>query len=59
MVGVTGRRMYETWEQCEQILASGRFPIQRVVGGVYSLEQFAEAFQAIQNGSPGKMLLIP
>lgn len=59
LVGVTGRRMYETWAQCEEILAGGRFHIDRVVGGVYPLARFEEAFQAIQSGSPGKMLLIP
>ena len=51
--------MYETWEQCEQILASGKFDIQKVVGGTYPLEKFEEAFQALKDGCPGKMLLIP
>lgn len=59
LVGVTGRRMYETWAQCEDILASGRFHMDRVVGGVYPLARFEEAFQALRDGSPGKMLLIP
>lgn len=59
MIGVTGRRMYETWEQCEQILASGKFDIQKVIGGTYPLEKFEEAFQALKDGCPGKMLLIP
>lgn len=58
MIGVTGRRMYETWEQCEQILSSGKFDIHKVVGGTYPLEKFEDAFRALKDGCPGKMLLV-
>ena len=59
VVGVTGRRMYETWAQCEEILAGGQFDITRIVGGTYPLAEFEKAFAALNAGSPGKMLLIP
>ena len=59
MIGVTGRRMYETWEQCKEILASDLFDIKNIVGGIYPLKDFEAAFTALNAGSPGKMLLIP
>jgi len=57
--GVTGRRMYQTWEKCEEILATGRFCMEKIVGGVYKIEEYEKAFEALKLGTPGKMLLIP
>ena len=59
VVGVTGRRMYETWDQCQSALSSPRYNIQRTIGGIYPLKDFEKAFTAIRNGVPGKMILIP
>ena len=55
--GVTGRRMYETWHQCARILEKGAFSLDDVIGGVYPLENFEQAFTDIINGKPGKMQL--
>jgi threonine 3-dehydrogenase len=57
--GVTGRRMYQTWQKCEEILATGRFEMNKVVGGIYKMEEYENAFEALRKGAPGKMLLIP
>jgi threonine 3-dehydrogenase len=57
--GVAGRRMFETWDDCLQILRSGKFSLKPVIGGVYKLEEFETALAAIRSGVPGKMLLIP
>ncbi|GHV36958.1 L-threonine 3-dehydrogenase [Synergistales bacterium] len=57
--GVTGRRMYQTWVKCEEILATGNFRMDKIVGGIYKLEEYEKAFDALKNGAPGKMLLIP
>jgi threonine 3-dehydrogenase len=59
VVGVTGRLMYETWKECEKILADPDFDITPCIGGTYPLKDFEEAFEAIKAGRPGKMLLIP
>ena len=59
VIGVTGRRMYETWDQCETVLSSPRYNIQRTIGGIYPLKDFEKAFDAIRSGVPGKMILIP
>ncbi|MDR1907680.1 MAG: alcohol dehydrogenase catalytic domain-containing protein [Holosporales bacterium] len=57
--GVTGRRMYQTWEKCEEILATGHFQMPKIIGGIYKLEEYEKAFDALKKGAPGKMLLIP
>lgn len=56
--GVTGRLMYETWYQCTDILKKGAFQFDDVIGGVYDMEAFEQAFADIAAGKPGKMLLM-
>ena len=56
--GVTGRRMYETWFQCTDILKKQAFTLEDVVGGEYRLQDFEKAFSDIAAGKPGKMLFI-
>jgi threonine 3-dehydrogenase len=59
LVGVTGRTMYGTWFECEKVLSSGMVDLSKVVGGRFAMKDFAKAFQAIYDRTPGKMLLIP
>lgn len=59
VIGSTGRLMYKTWEQCIDLINSGRFNIQPVIAGQYALRDFEQAFAAIKAGKPGKMILIP
>ena len=59
VIGITGRLMYETWDQCAEILKSPLFHMEHAVGGRYALRDFEKAFEAIRGGAPGKMLLIP
>ncbi|MCD2492982.1 L-threonine 3-dehydrogenase [Lacrimispora sp. NSJ-141] len=57
--GVTGRLMYQTWYDCEALIKSGRFDVKKIIGGVFDLKDYEEAFAALKGGAPGKMLLIP
>lgn len=59
VIGVTGRRMYETWDECIDILNDINFDITPVLGGTYNMKDFEGAFDALYNGAPGKMILIP
>lgn len=59
VVGVTGRLMYQTWDTCIDILRSGTFDIHAVIGNVYPMQQFDQAFADLKAGMPGKALLIP
>ncbi|MGM9552919.1 MAG: L-threonine 3-dehydrogenase [Faecousia sp.] len=58
MNGVTGRLMYETWYQCEELLKSPLVDFDDVIGGVYDMADYEQAFSALFAGKPGKMLLI-
>ena len=51
--------MYQTWEKCEEVLATWRFSMEKIVGGVYKMEEYEKASEALKSGMPGKMLLIP
>jgi len=58
--GTTGRLMYKTWYQCMELLArSDKFNIEPIIGGVYPMAKFDDAFQALAEGAVGKMILIP
>lgn len=59
VMGIAGRKMYETWDDVINILKNENFSLEPVIGGRYALEDFEAAFQALAEGSPGKMLLIP
>ncbi len=59
VIGVTGREMYKTWEQCEEVLKSPLYNADAAIGGIYKLEDYEEAFKDIFAGKPGKMILIP
>lgn len=57
--GTTGRLMYKTWYDCENLLLSKKFDVKQIIGGIYPLKDFEKAFDALKSGAPGKMLLIP
>ena len=57
--GVTGRLMYETWDECIRILNSPDFKLDRIVGGIYPMKDYKKAFKDIESGIPGKLILIP
>lgn len=59
LIGVTGRRMYDTWFECEKLLKSGKIDLAPIVGGKYDMKDYEKALKAIKDGVPGKMLLIP
>ena len=57
--GISGRRMFETWEDCMQIIQTPGFSLEPAIGGVYPLSDFEEALNKIKSCVPGKMILIP
>jgi Threonine dehydrogenase and related Zn-dependent dehydrogenases len=59
VLGITGRLMYKTWWQCNELLKSGKIDIKPVIGGIYPLKEYEKAFDALKSGAPGKMILIP
>ncbi|GAB6932155.1 MAG TPA: L-threonine 3-dehydrogenase [Calditerricola sp.] len=57
--GITGRRMYETWQQTAGLLASGQVNLEPLITHRFPLERFAEAFELMKSGQCGKIVLIP
>src|ERR1700687_1799114 len=57
--GIYGRRMYETWVEIAALLEAKRLNLEPLFGAREGLEQFEKAFQFLQGGLPGKILLYP
>jgi len=57
LYGVTGRRMYATWQQMFRLLRAGQLDPRPVVTHRFRLEQMAEAIQVIKDGQAGKVIL--
>jgi threonine 3-dehydrogenase len=57
LYGVTGRRMYDTWQQMFRLLRAGQLDPRPVVTHRFRLDQIAEAIQVIKDGKAGKVIL--
>jgi threonine 3-dehydrogenase len=57
--GIIGRRMYDTWYQMDNLLASGRLDIRPAITHVMPMEKFADAIALLRSGSAGKVVLVP
>jgi threonine 3-dehydrogenase len=57
--GIIGRRMYETWFQMDQLLASGRLDLKPSITHVMPMERFDEAIALLRDGRAGKVVLVP
>ncbi len=57
LYGVTGRKMYQTWQQMRRFLLAGQLDPRPVITHRFPLEQFAEAVQVIKSGQAGKVIL--
>jgi len=57
LYGVTGRRMYETWDVMRRLVRSGQLDPRPVITHRFSLDRIAEAIQVIKDGQAGKVIL--
>ncbi len=57
VLGINGRRMWETWYQMENLLVSGRLELDEIVTHELPMEQFARAFELMQSGEGIKIVL--
>jgi threonine 3-dehydrogenase len=56
--GVTGRRLFDTWYQTAGLFKAG-LDVRPVVTHTFRLEDFAKAFDLIESGDCGKVVLTP
>jgi threonine 3-dehydrogenase len=54
--GITGRRMYETWEQTAGLLESGLVDIKPLITHRLPLEDFEKGFELMKSGNCGKVV---
>ena len=59
MTGVSGRRIWDTWESFARVMKSPYYKLEHVIGGRFRLEEIDEAVRQSRAGVPGKMILYP
>ncbi len=57
LIGVTGRRMYETWYQVEAFMLKNPELIDKVITHVLPATDFAHGFELMDEGACGKIVL--
>ncbi|WP_431799295.1 L-threonine 3-dehydrogenase [Halobacillus andaensis] len=57
--GITGRKMYETWQQVSRLLHSGQVDLTPMITHHFPLEDFEKGFQLMNEGNCGKVVLHP
>ncbi len=57
VLGINGRRMWDTWYQMEAMVLSGRLKLAPIITHELPLEQFAKAFGLMQSGEGIKVVL--
>ncbi len=57
--GITGRRIFETWERTAALLGSKRVDVGPIVTHRLPLEDFEEAMALLKAGKTGKIVLYP
>ncbi|HWO96869.1 MAG TPA: L-threonine 3-dehydrogenase [Bacillus sp. (in: firmicutes)] len=57
--GITGRKMFATWQQVSQLLQSGSVNMTPLITHHFPLEKFKEGFDLMIQGDCGKIILYP
>lgn len=57
LYGVTGRRMYDTWDVMQRFIRSGQLDPRPVITHRFPLDRIADAIQVIKDGKAGKVIL--
>jgi threonine 3-dehydrogenase len=57
LLGINGRRMFETWYQVEKFLVAGRIELDEILTHVLPMEDFHRGFKLMQSGEGIKIVL--
>lgn len=57
VLGINGRKMYETWYQMESFLLSGRLQLEPIVTHTIEMADYHSAFRMMQSGEAIKVVL--
>ncbi|MBX3365117.1 MAG: L-threonine 3-dehydrogenase [Phycisphaeraceae bacterium] len=57
VLGINGRKMFETWYQMEELLLSGRLELEEIVTHEFPLEEFERAHETMISGEGIKVVM--
>ena len=57
VLGINGRKMWETWYQMEELLLGGRLELDEIITHEFPLEQFEKGFDTMISGDGIKVVL--
>ena len=57
IIGINGRRMFETWYQVEDLILSGRVNLKPIITHEIPLADFEQGFKLMKNGEAIKVIL--
>ncbi len=59
LLGIYGRRMFQTWVQMTELLKTGRLHLDPLFSAEMALEEFSTAFELLQAGKADKIIVFP
>jgi threonine 3-dehydrogenase len=57
VLGINGRKMFETWYQTEALVKSGRVDLRPIITHVLPLEGYERAFELMESGTAAKIVI--
>jgi threonine 3-dehydrogenase len=57
VLGINGRRMFETWYQTQALVKSGRVDLRPIITHVLPFKEFDRAFDLMKSGEAAKIVL--
>jgi threonine 3-dehydrogenase len=57
VLGINGRRMFETWYQVENFVLTGRLDLDPIITHQLDLEDYEDGFRLMQSGEAIKVVL--
>ncbi len=57
VLGINGRKMFETWYQMEELLLSGKLELDDIITHEFALEDFQKAFKTMISGEGIKVVM--
>ena len=57
VLGINGRKMFQTWYQMEELLLSGRLELDDIITHEFPLDKYKEAFATMISGEGIKVVL--
>ncbi len=57
VLGINGRRMFETWYQTQALVKSGRVDLSQIITHVLPFEEYDRAFALMRSGDAAKIVL--